>query len=333
MTEWTWIFLFSGGIALLVFLLIMLFARGQDKARARLQQVLSSPDLRLSKEDIQLFLTGEGGHFEGQMPVGQEARDEINELLVKAGIYSRGALLEYASIRSFLIIVPLLFTAFFVIMADQDKLTPIIGGGLAVAGLGFSLPRAYLAMRARKRQRDIERGLPVAVDLIALSLVGGQTLSSSLERVTRELGRAYPALAGELEIVRVQASLNTLSHALEQWAERVKIPEVHNLVAILIQADRQGANVAPALFEYSDNFRTTLRQRAEGHANRANVWLVFPTIFCLWIPAAIILVSPVLNELRKSREEFQPDQERLGEILTSGQDQQGNGNSEIATAP
>ena len=50
----------------------------------------------------------------------------------------------------------------------------VIGAGMCVALLGYAMPRVYVNFRARRRGREIERGLPVAVDLLGLCLTSGQ---------------------------------------------------------------------------------------------------------------------------------------------------------------
>jgi tight adherence protein C len=78
---------------------------------------------------------------------------------------------------------------------------------------------------------------------------------------------------------------------------------VRSLAILLAQAERLGTDVTSALLEFSANFRTTLRQRAQAQANRASFWMVFPSIFCLWIPAAVILVAPIVFEFRRQRDD------------------------------
>src|SRR5262249_19687642 len=94
-----------------------------------------------------------------------------------------------------------------------------------------------------------------------------------------------------------------LPHALAQWADRVQVPEVRNLVIILNQSQRQGADIAPALMEFSNSFRSNLRQQADKRANQASFWLVFPSIFFLWAPAFALMMAPIVFDFRTKREE------------------------------
>src|SRR5262249_31701050 len=127
-------------------------------------------------------------------------------------------------------------------------------------------------------------------------LSAGQNILTSFQRVSRELRHSYPVLSQELEIVSQQADLRSLPHALQQLADRVNVPEVKTLALILVQSEYLGTDINSTLLEFSTTFRTTMRQRADAQANRASFWMIFPTIFCMWIPAAVLLVGPVYYE-------------------------------------
>jgi tight adherence protein C len=154
------------------------------------------------------------------------------------------------------------------------------------------LPRVYLTARARSRARQIERALPLTIDLLTLCLSAGQNLLDSLRQVSEELRFSHPVVAGELAIAQRHAALHSLENAMKQWADRTPIPEVTNLALLLIQSERLGTDAAGTLLEMSNNLRVSLRQRAEAQANRTSFWMLFPSVFCFWVAAAIILITP-----------------------------------------
>ena len=63
-----------------------------------------------------------------------------------------------------------------------------------IAALGYSIPRVYINIIARNRRRDIEAGLPTAVDMIVLGLLAGQNVMKSFQRVAFEIRRSFPIL-------------------------------------------------------------------------------------------------------------------------------------------
>jgi tight adherence protein C len=232
------------------------------------------------------------------LPVGDGGRSAIEPELREAGFYSPNAVRDYAAIRAALVLIPLLATAVSANLLDKSNIPMIAVIGGAFAALGYSLPRIYVNYRGRLRKRQIERGLPIAVDLLALGLSGGQNILNTLERVAAELSPSFPILSSELLLVLKHAQLSSLPHALRQFADRVRIPEVNNLVLVLTQTERLGTDIFSGLVEFASHFRITQRQRADAHANRASFLMLFPTVFGLWVPAGVIFVAPMIYEFR-----------------------------------
>jgi Flp pilus assembly protein TadB len=233
----------------------------------------------------------------------QTGRDElqIEPELRRAGYYDKRALGRFQLIRALLVAVPLCVTAFLAVLAEPSQVVRVVMYGAVVTALGFSLPRVYIVVMGRARRRQIERGLPVALDLTSLALFGGQNVQSAFQRAAEAIRPTFPVLAEEMQLVLKQAELKTFPMALEQWSDRSGVPEVQNVSVAISQADRLGVNVADALMELSTNFRTGMRQRADATANRSSVWMLFPTIVCLWIPAGLILAAPVFFEFQDRR--------------------------------
>lgn len=219
----------------------------------------------------------------------------LNELRA-AGYYRPTAVREYRALRNLSVLIAILATATIALLVPAASALNVLLGGLIVVGLAFSVPRLVVAVRARSRSHAIERGLPLAIDMLILCLSAGQNMLGALLQVSRQLRHTNPVLAQELTIAQQQAELHSLAHALEQWGERVRLPEVRNLVMVLVQSEKLGADAAATLDELATNFRTTARQRAETQANRASFWLLFPSVFCFWVAAALILIGPAFLE-------------------------------------
>ena len=246
-------------------------------------------------------------------------REQIEPELRQAGYYRPSALAEYKSVRALLVLFPLVAAAGVALFVEPTQMPSVVLGGVLMAALGYSIPRVYISMRASSRRREIERGLPTALDMIVLGLVAGQNIMNSFQRVAFEIRRAYPVLSEEMQIAYRQAELNTLGHALRVWADRSGVQEVYNLSVILTQSERQGADISNSLLEFASSFRMTLRQRADAQANRASFWMLFPTLLCMWIPAAVILAAPVYMEFAdrrtKARDAMLPPNANKGESM------------------
>src|SRR5262245_43576611 len=140
----------------------------------------------------------------GQLPMTQTGRADIRDELRAAGFYRPTALTEYAAVRALLVVVPLVLTGVAAVVCPEDRWPTVLAVGGCATLLGFSLPRTYLLARRRSRDRQIERGLPLAIDLLMLCLSAGQNILSALEQTRAELAKTFPALAEELAIVEQQ---------------------------------------------------------------------------------------------------------------------------------
>jgi tight adherence protein C len=91
----------------------------------------------------------------------------------------------------------------------------------------------------------------------------------------------------------VSAELNagaTLGQALRNLATRTAVEDIKPLAATLIQSEKLGAQVGPALRLISDTLRTTRRLRAEEAAQKTIVKILFPLVFFV-LPAMMSVIA------------------------------------------
>ena len=231
------------------------------------------------------------------IPITKTGRLNLFQELRTAGYYRNTALTDFLALRNLLVLTVLCITGLLILTIDDADIPVIALGGSVMALIAYSLPRLIIQALGSNRARQIERGLPTAVDLLTLALTAGMNLFAAIGRVAGELRFSQPVLAEEFEITYRQAELRSLEHALGQLADRVRIPEVRNLAIILAQSERLGSDATAILLETSNSLRTSLRQRAETQANRVSFWLLFPTIGCFLLGAGILIIGPVMLDL------------------------------------
>lgn len=168
------------------------------------------------------------------------------------------------------------------------------------AALGYMLPGLWLGQRLADRRRQIQNGLPDALDLLLVSMEAGSALDQAMMKVSNELRVAYPVLASEFRHVLTEMRAGRpRAEALRQFAERTKVDDVRSLVMMLIQTDKFGTSVGQALRTHADVARTKRRQRAEERAQKLGVKLVFPLVFCLFPAMYVVVLGPsVLRIIR-----------------------------------
>jgi tight adherence protein C len=166
---------------------------------------------------------------------------------------------------------------------------------VAAAVQGYMLPSFIVERRIRLRRKQIENGLPDALDLLIVSLEAGLAIDQALLKCAEELEIAYPALSQELHLVNIETRAGKPRlEALKNFARRTKVDDVRALVAMLVQTDRFGTSVAQALRTHAEVARVKRRQRAEEKAAKLSVKLIFPLVFCLLPAFFVVSVGPAV---------------------------------------
>jgi pilus assembly protein TadC len=148
--------------------------------------------------------------------------------------------------------------------------------------------RVVRAMTARRRtqgaSRALERELSDALDLLAVAVGAGCTPYLAVEIAARW---APPLIAGSFSSVLGACALGaSFADALDDVARST--PRLRVLADALLASERLGAPVGPALARLAAEERTALRRRAETHARKVPVRLLFPLVF-LVLPAFVLL--------------------------------------------
>lgn len=231
------------------------------------------------------------------LPDSEMRRAQVKQELKNAGLYQPNALQNLAAIRYVCIMVPILALGALLVIAPPAAEKFIIGALVFLPLCGWALPRLYVKSKAADRTSQIERAMPDMLDMLNMCVSQGMTVTSALKRVSQDLPNVHPALYKELQIVTEQAQIGTLQHALENFNKRIDVPEVHSFTSLLIQTEQMGTSVSSALADYSDNMRTSLRQRADEKGNQAAFKLLFPTVLCLMPAVYMFLLGPSIIEL------------------------------------
>jgi tight adherence protein C len=219
--------------------------------------------------------------------------------LIRAGVRNEGALkVLYGAKAAFGIGLPLL-TALFVTGSSSEsgnKFASI----LAAAAVGFFGPNEYVRRMASKRQREIGRGLPNALDLLVVCVESGLGLDQAILQVSKELDQAHPEISEEFGLVNLELKAGKRRvEALRNLAERTGVDDLKKLVAVLIQADRFGTGVAQSLRAHADFMRIQARQVAEEKAAKLGVKLIFPIFFCILPSLFVVTVGPVVMKIMR----------------------------------
>jgi tight adherence protein C len=213
--------------------------------------------------------------------------------LIRAGIRNENALkILYGAKAALGVLLPLMVASMVAGSATEsgNKIAAI----LAAVGVGFFGPNEYVRKLAAKRQHEIARGLPNALDLLVVCVESGLGLDQAILQVSKELEHAHPEISEEFGFVNLELKAGKRRvEALRNLAERTGVDDLKKLVAVLIQADRFGTGVAQSLRAHADFMRIQARQTAEEKAAKLGVKLIFPIFFCILPSLFVVTVGPV----------------------------------------
>jgi len=172
---------------------------------------------------------------------------------------------------------------------------------LCAAGFGYMLPDRILAARVRARGRRIRSGLPAAVDLLVLTLEAGQPLDQAMHDVAHALSRSYPDVCEEFLFFHLEVHAGKSRHeALRHLAERSPDAELKKLAALLLDGDRYGTSLGPALRTHARYLRRRIRQQAQERARKLSVKLTLPTFFLIFPAVLVVTLGPAYLQLKDS---------------------------------
>ncbi len=163
----------------------------------------------------------------------------------------------------------------------------------AVVFLSYKGPEIYLSNKASKRTKEIQKGLPDALDLLVICAEAGLTVDAAFNRVAKELGRAYPELGDEFALTAIELSfLNERRMAFNNFAFRVNLDAVKGVVTTMVQTERYGTPLASALRVLSAEFRNERMMRAEEKAARLPAIMTIPLILFILPTLFVVILGP-----------------------------------------
>jgi tight adherence protein C len=169
-----------------------------------------------------------------------------------------------------------------------------------MAAAGWIAPGFFVGRRAKSRQREIQRALPDALDLLVVCVEAGLGLNQALMRVSQEIRHVSALIGDELGLVNLEIRAGVpRPDALRNLGSRTGVAELRSLAAMLIQTDRFGTSIAQAMRVHADTLRTKRRQRAEEAAAKTTVKLVFPLVLFIFPAMFVVLLGPAVIQISR----------------------------------
>ena len=154
------------------------------------------------------------------------------------------------------------------------------------------LMRFLLAVRARRRLREIKRRMPFLLDLLTLLMEAGATFLAAMQQAVREF-EDHPVAE---EFGRVLGDINmgkTRAEAFEAMRQRLADEEITSIIGSILQGEELGTPLARIFRTQADVLRLKRSQWAETVAAEAGVNMLLPSTLVM-MAAALIIVGPFL---------------------------------------
>lgn len=187
---------------------------------------------------------------------------------------------------------------FLVFVITKQKTMFIVLGGVGGAALGFVMPQMLLSSKIQRRQNDVIKSLPDALDLMSICVNAGlgfdQAMSKVYEKWDNELAIAFGRVIQEIQLGK------TRREALRAMDANLGVADVTTFVGAIIQADQLGVSISKILNIQAAQMRIKRRQRAQEKAQQAPVKMMIPMVIFIFPSIWIVLLGPAAVQLFKT---------------------------------
>ena len=174
-----------------------------------------------------------------------------------------------------------------------ERLNLVTGLMLIIGSL--IVPSLWLLRAGRRRQDEVRKGLPDALDMLSVCASAGLGFDQSLQQVGEqwgtEVGHEFSRAVNELNMGLSR------QEALRNLADRVEIIELSTFVSLIIQAEQLGMSIAETLHTQAEQMRMFRRFRAEEQIQKIPTKMLFPIAFLIFPAILVVVLGPAVPTL------------------------------------
>ncbi len=167
--------------------------------------------------------------------------------------------------------------------------------------VGYVAPRFVISSMGRRRRRRLMRELPDILSLMVVSLEAGIGIAEVVGLVGRETQQQGRLLGAELSAAAAQMRTGrSLEESLSDLAARTGIDDIKSVCALLIQSQKVGARLAPALRASAEMLTSRRRMAAEEAAHKASVKIMIPLVLLILPALFMIVLGPAVIHIKQT---------------------------------
>jgi tight adherence protein C len=264
----------------------------REKIRARERERMARGEKVMLRQTPKQYMKTVVDQFNLVKWVGQE---EARDKLMQAGYRGHAPYVTYLFFRMVTPIVALIaaLVYVFLIIDMQQPLLIKLGLGIGAAYIGMQLPYLFLKNKITKRQLDIKRAFPDALDLLLICVESGMSIEAAFRKVSQEVGTQSVPLAEEFMLTTAELSyLQDRRMAYENLAKRVDLEGVKAVCVALQQTERYGTPLGQTLRVMAQENRDMRMSEAEKKAAALPPKLTVPMILFFLPVLFIVILGP-----------------------------------------
>lgn len=163
---------------------------------------------------------------------------------------------------------------------------------IPAAALGFFLPELWLRGKINRRQDDIRKAMPDALDLLTICVEAGLGFDAAMAKVYEKwdnpLSEGFGRVIREIQLGKLRRD------SLKDMADRMGVSEMTSFIAAVIQSEQLGVSMSKVLRIQADQMRVKRRQHAEEQAHKAPIKMLIPMAILIFPSICIVLLTPAI---------------------------------------
>jgi tight adherence protein C len=223
------------------------------------------------------------------------AQDAAREKLTLAGYRGQAPYVTFIFFRLVAPIVLFIASVLYVfVISHMQKSLPIkIGICVGCAYLGLQAPMLFLKNAISKRQLQIKRAFPDALDLLLICIESGMSIEAAFRKVATEIVNQSIALSEEFTLTTAELSyLQDRKMAYENLAKRCGLEGVKSVCLALMQSERYGTPLGQSLRVMAQENRDMRMNEAEKKAAALPPKLTVPMILFFLPVLFVVILGP-----------------------------------------
>src|ERR1700730_3769191 len=223
------------------------------------------------------------------------AQESARDKLTQAGYRGQAPYVTFLFFRLVAPIVLFIGAVLYVfVISHMEKSLPVkIGICVGAAWFGLQAPMLFLKNRITKRQLQIKRAFPDALDLLLICIESGMSVEVAFRRVATEIVTQSVALSEEFTLTTAELScLQDRKMAYENLAKRTGLDGVKSVCLALQQSERYGTPLGQSLRVMAQENRDMRMNEAEKKAAALPPKLTVPMILFFLPVLFVVILGP-----------------------------------------